>query len=208
MSVTTTLYTKAGAEAGTVDLPEALFAAPVNTAVLHQAVVAQLAGRRTGTADTKTRGEVRGGGKKPYRQKGTGRARQGTPHRSALRGRRRGLRPASPVLRPEAAQADAPPGPPGRPDLQVHRRRHQVRGGPGPRGHQDPRARGLPRCAPGPGPGARGRGRQGRAAGAVGTQPARRPRHPRRLAQRGGHPERRHAGHHPAVLGTMAEVYA
>jgi len=83
MSVTTTLYTKAGAEAGTVDLPEALFAAPVNTAVLHQAVVAQLAGRRTGTADTKTRGEVRGGGKKPYRQKGTGRARQGTrsaPH--------------------------------------------------------------------------------------------------------------------------------
>jgi large subunit ribosomal protein L4 len=49
--------------------------------VLHQAVVAQLAGRRTGTADTKTRGEVRGGGKKPYRQKGTGRARQG--HRTA-----------------------------------------------------------------------------------------------------------------------------
>ena len=49
MSVTTTLYTKAGAEAGTVDLPEALFAAPVNTSVLHQAVIAQLAGRRTGT---------------------------------------------------------------------------------------------------------------------------------------------------------------
>ena len=83
MPVTTTLYTKAGAEAGSVELPDALFAAPVNTAVLHQAVVAQLAGRRTGTADTKTRGEVRGGGKKPYRQKGTGRARQGTrtaPH--------------------------------------------------------------------------------------------------------------------------------
>ena len=75
----TTLYTKTGAEAGTVDLPEALFAAPINEAVMHQAVVAQLAGRRTGTADTKTRGEVRGGGKKPYRQKGTGRARQGTP---------------------------------------------------------------------------------------------------------------------------------
>ena len=75
----TTLYTKTGAEAGTVDLPEALFAAPVNQAVMHQAVVAQLAARRTGTADTKTRGEVRGGGKKPYRQKGTGRARQGTP---------------------------------------------------------------------------------------------------------------------------------
>ena len=79
----TTLYTKTGADAGTVDLPESLFAAPINEAVIHQAVTAQLAGRRTGTADTKTRGEVRGGGKKPYRQKGTGRARQGTrtaPH--------------------------------------------------------------------------------------------------------------------------------
>src|SRR6187399_1424125 len=83
MPVTTTLFTKAGKEAGTVELPEALFAAPVNTAVLHQAVVAQLAGRRTGTHDTRTRGEVRGGGRKPYRQKGTGRARQGSrsaPH--------------------------------------------------------------------------------------------------------------------------------
>ncbi len=75
----TTLYSKDGGEAGTVELPEALFAAPINEALMHQAVVAQLAGRRTGTADTKTRGEVRGGGKKPYRQKGTGRARQGTP---------------------------------------------------------------------------------------------------------------------------------
>jgi large subunit ribosomal protein L4 len=83
MPVTTTLFTKAGKESGTVELPEALFAAPVNTAVLHQAVVAQLAGRRTGTHDTRTRGEVRGGGRKPYRQKGTGRARQGSrsaPH--------------------------------------------------------------------------------------------------------------------------------
>ena len=80
---TTTLYTKDGAEAGTVELPETLFAAPINEAVMHQAVVAQLAGRRTGTADSRTRGEVRGGGKKPYRQKGTGRARQGSrsaPH--------------------------------------------------------------------------------------------------------------------------------
>jgi len=79
----TTLYTKTGAEAGTVELPETLFASPVNEAVIHQAVTAQLAARRHGTSDTKTRGEVRGGGKKPYRQKGTGRARQGTrsaPH--------------------------------------------------------------------------------------------------------------------------------
>lgn len=86
MPVTTTLFTKAGTEAGTVELPEALFAAPVNTAVLHQAVVAQLAGRRTGTADTRTRGEVRGGGRKPYRQKGTGRARQGSLRSPQFRG--------------------------------------------------------------------------------------------------------------------------
>ena len=80
---TTPLFDKTGAEAGTIDLPDALFAAPVNTAVMHQAVVAQLAGRRIGTAKVKTRSEVRGGGRKPYRQKGTGRARQGTrsaPH--------------------------------------------------------------------------------------------------------------------------------
>jgi large subunit ribosomal protein L4 len=79
----TTLYDRTGAEVGTVDLSELLFAAPVNAAVLHQVVTAQLAGRRTGTHDTKTRGEVAGGGKKPYRQKGTGRARQGSiraPH--------------------------------------------------------------------------------------------------------------------------------
>jgi len=79
----TTLYTKLGEAVGTVDLPEALFGAPVNTAVLHQVVTAQLAGRHLGTHDTKTRGEVRGGGAKPYRQKGTGRARQGSrraPH--------------------------------------------------------------------------------------------------------------------------------
>jgi large subunit ribosomal protein L4 len=79
----TTLFDRTGATVGSVDLAEALFAAPVNEAVLHQAVVAQLAGRRTGTHDTKTRGEVRGGGRKPYRQKGTGRARQGSrvaPH--------------------------------------------------------------------------------------------------------------------------------
>lgn len=79
----TTLFDRTGANVGSVDLADALFAAPVNEAVLHQAVVAQLAGRRLGTHDTRTRGEVRGGGKKPYRQKGTGRARQGSrvaPH--------------------------------------------------------------------------------------------------------------------------------
>jgi len=78
-----TLYDRSGAAVGNVDLADSLFAAPVNEAVLHQAVVAQLAGRRIGTHDTKTRGQVRGGGRKPYRQKGTGRARQGSrvaPH--------------------------------------------------------------------------------------------------------------------------------
>ena len=79
----TPLYDRTGKTVGNVDLSDELFAAPVNTAVLHQVVTAQLAARRTGTHDTKTRGEVRGGGKKPYRQKGTGRARQGSrtaPH--------------------------------------------------------------------------------------------------------------------------------
>ena len=79
----TTLFSKLGKDLGSVDLPETLFAAPVNEAVMHQAVTAQLAGRHLGTHDTKTRGEVRGGGAKPYKQKGTGRARQGSrsaPH--------------------------------------------------------------------------------------------------------------------------------
>ena len=79
----TTLYDRTGKSLGSVELADALFAAPVNAAVLHQVVTAQLAARRIGTHDTKTRGEVRGGGAKPYRQKGTGRARQGSrraPH--------------------------------------------------------------------------------------------------------------------------------
>ena len=79
----TTLYDRTGASVGSVELADELFAAPVNAAVLHQVVTAQLAGRRAGTHDTKTRGEVAGGGAKPYRQKGTGRARQGSrraPH--------------------------------------------------------------------------------------------------------------------------------
>jgi large subunit ribosomal protein L4 len=75
---TTTLYSRTGEEIGEVELPEELFSAPINEAVLHQVVTAQLAGRHLGTHDTKRRGEVSGGGKKPYRQKGTGRARQGS----------------------------------------------------------------------------------------------------------------------------------
>jgi large subunit ribosomal protein L4 len=70
--------TPAGKTEGSVELPAALFDAPANIALLHQVVTAQLAAKRQGTHATKTRGEVRGGGRKPYRQKGTGRARQGS----------------------------------------------------------------------------------------------------------------------------------
>src|SRR3954449_4110952 len=80
------VFDRTGATIGSVDLSDELFAAPVNAAVLHQVVTAQLAGRRTGTHDTKTRGQVRGGGKKPYRQKGTGRARQGSTNAPHYRG--------------------------------------------------------------------------------------------------------------------------
>jgi len=72
-----------GKEKGTVELAASLFDAPINESMIHQAVVRQMAGRRLGTADTQTRGEVHGGGRKPWRQKGTGRARQGSrraPH--------------------------------------------------------------------------------------------------------------------------------
>ena len=69
---------RAGTELGDVDLPEEWFGAEVNVAVMHQVVVAQLAAARTGSASTKTRARVRGGGRKPWRQKGTGRARQGS----------------------------------------------------------------------------------------------------------------------------------
>src|SRR5579859_4500881 len=62
----------------TVELPAEIFEAPINKDLMHQAYVRQMANARLGTHDTKTRGEVSGGGKKPYRQKGTGRARQGS----------------------------------------------------------------------------------------------------------------------------------
>ena len=67
-----------GAKAGSVDLPDEVFDVQTNIPLIHQVVVAQLAAARQGTHSTKTRGEVRGGGRKPYRQKGTGRARQGS----------------------------------------------------------------------------------------------------------------------------------
>ena len=68
----------AGEEVGKIELADSIFAAPVNEAALHQVVVNYLANQRQGTQSTKTRTEVRGGGRKPWRQKGTGRARQGS----------------------------------------------------------------------------------------------------------------------------------
>jgi len=75
---TVNVVSPTGENAGSVELPDAIFAAKVNVPLMHQVVVAQRAAARQGTAATKTRGMVSGGGKKPYRQKGTGRARQGS----------------------------------------------------------------------------------------------------------------------------------
>ena len=76
---TVDILSPAGDKAGTVELPAEIFGVEkVSIPLIHQVVVAQLAAARQGTHKTKTRGEVRGGGKKPYRQKGTGRARQGS----------------------------------------------------------------------------------------------------------------------------------
>lgn len=72
------VYNMQGEVVGELELNERVFGGPVNENVLHSAVVMQLAGRRQGTASTKTRAEVRGGGRKPWRQKGTGRARVGS----------------------------------------------------------------------------------------------------------------------------------
>ena len=75
---TVNVVDQTGTTTGDLELPEAVFGGAVNTAVMHQALIRQLANARQGTHDTKTRTEVRGGGKKPWRQKGTGRARQGS----------------------------------------------------------------------------------------------------------------------------------
>ncbi len=75
---TISVKTTAGADAGSIDLDDATFGIEPNMAVLHQVVTAQLAARRAGTHSTKTRSEVSGGGAKPWKQKGTGRARAGS----------------------------------------------------------------------------------------------------------------------------------
>ncbi len=72
------VYTMDGVENGQIELKDSVFNVEVNVPVMHEAVVAHLANKRQGTQSALTRAEVRGGGKKPYRQKGTGRARQGS----------------------------------------------------------------------------------------------------------------------------------
>lgn len=71
-----------GKETGQIEVSDEVFGAPVNKALMHQALVRQLSNARLGTHKTKTRGEVRGGGRKPWKQKGTGRARQGSTRAS------------------------------------------------------------------------------------------------------------------------------
>ncbi len=80
------MKTVAGKDQGSAELPDAIFGAEPNVAVMHQVVTAQLAAARAGTQSTKTRAEVKGGGAKPWRQKGTGRARQGSIRAPQWRG--------------------------------------------------------------------------------------------------------------------------
>ena len=101
-----TLKNAAGKDAGNVDLDDAVFGIQPNVPVMHQVVTAQLAARRAGTQSTKTRSEVRGGGAKPYRQKGTGNARQGSIRSPHYSGGGVALGPKPRKLRPEDAEED------------------------------------------------------------------------------------------------------
>ncbi len=80
------LYSQSGEEKGTLELPKEIFEVPFNKDLIHQALVRQLSNRRINIAHTKTRGEVSGGGRKPFKQKGTGRARQGSIRAPQMRG--------------------------------------------------------------------------------------------------------------------------
>ena len=83
---TVATYNQSGVKVGEIQLNDAVFGVEVNEAVMHQAVVRQLSNERLGTHATKTRGMVRGGGRKPWKQKGTGRARQGSIRAPQWRG--------------------------------------------------------------------------------------------------------------------------
>jgi large subunit ribosomal protein L4 len=95
-TVTVDVVDASGQPRGTLELSSAVFGGPVHGALLHQAVVRELAGQRAGTHDTRGRSEVSGGGKKPWRQKGTGRARQGSIRATQWKG---GGKPFGPTPR-------------------------------------------------------------------------------------------------------------
>ena len=80
------LYKQSGEKSGTLELPKEIFEIPFNEELIHQALIRQLANKRVAIAHTKTRAEVRGGGRKPFRQKGTGNARQGTIRSPLMKG--------------------------------------------------------------------------------------------------------------------------
>ena len=80
------LYAQTGEKSGDLELPKEIFEVPFNEDLVHQALIRQLSNKRISTAHTKTRGEVSGGGRKPFRQKGTGNARQGTIRAPHMRG--------------------------------------------------------------------------------------------------------------------------
>jgi large subunit ribosomal protein L4 len=86
MAMKIDVHTPDGKKSGSVELPAELFDTEANIALMHQVVTAQLAAARQGTHSTKRRGEVSGGGRKPYRQKGTGRARQGSTRAPQYKG--------------------------------------------------------------------------------------------------------------------------
>jgi len=80
------MYSQSGEKSGTLELPKEIFEIPFNKDLVHQALVRQLANKRISTAHVKTKGDVRGGGRKPFRQKGTGNARQGSIRSPHMRG--------------------------------------------------------------------------------------------------------------------------
>ena len=104
------VYNKLGEVVGQIELSDAVFAIEPNESVLHQVVKQQLANKRQGTSSTRTRTEVRGGGRKPWRQKGTGRARQGLYQSSTMGRRRNYLRTETARLFFHGSQETAPSG--------------------------------------------------------------------------------------------------